>query len=74
MKKRDAGDKHAEVTGASLLRRAKAHGVQAESHRRVANDISLSVETRRHHATIGMMHDETAKILRGEAKEIRGQR
>lgn len=68
-----AANKHAGVTAASLLRMATAHKKRAEAHRRIAKDRSYPAETCRHHASIGITHAESVKILRDEAKTLRGQ-
>lgn len=73
MKKRDAGDKHAEVTGASLLRRAKGHGAKAKERKGLAK-LNGGNQWGMIHRAVAEMHLDSAKILRGEAKEIRGQR
>lgn len=66
--------KQNEVTAASMVRRARAHVAKAKEHRGYAREFKLSPAVQQMHLGIATGHEESAAILRDEAKEIRSHR
>lgn len=71
MAKNDAGNKHTEVTAASLIRRAKDHREYAKNYRLARPETPAGKVER---LTLAKMHMDVARILTDEAKGLRAQR